>query len=177
VSQGDNIHHQLVVKNIVDNAVIATTTWTLSSSDALKNYAYYYRYDIRGNCIEKKLPGADPQYLVYDHADRLILSQDALQRAKDRWIFFKYDIQGRMVMRGSVVLTSSHASLIESYKDVTIVESYTGNTGNFGYSQTYIAGTYTPYEVIFYDNYTYLSNSNIIPGTRSGYCKQHSEVQ
>jgi len=48
----------------------------------LDKYGYIYRYDGLNRCTEKKLPGCDWTYMVYDRADRLILSQDGNQRAK-----------------------------------------------------------------------------------------------
>ena len=52
------------------------------NNSLLKQYAYIYRYDERGNCIYKKLPGCTPIYMVYDKANRMILSQDGNQRKK-----------------------------------------------------------------------------------------------
>ncbi|MET3037843.1 DUF6443 domain-containing protein, partial [Chryseobacterium sp. NRRL B-14859] len=45
--------------------------------DTMEKQYYQYRYDGRGRLVEKKLPGKDWEYMVYDKADRLIMSQDA----------------------------------------------------------------------------------------------------
>ena len=66
--------------------------WHLNPSyPDLYLYSYYYNYDARANCIEKKIPGELPQYFVYDKTDRLVLSQDGNQREKDQWSFIEYD--------------------------------------------------------------------------------------
>jgi len=72
-------------------AAAATTTYSPASNADLKNYAYSYKYNSRGLCIERKWPGADPAYWVYDKADRLIFSQDGEQRPTNSWTFYKVD--------------------------------------------------------------------------------------
>jgi RHS repeat-associated protein len=138
----------------------------------IKNYAYYYRYDTHGNCIEKKLPGADLQYMVYDKADRLVLSQDGNQRLKNRWMFTKYDAFGRRIMYGSIILPSSttHASLLSTYKNMLVTESYNGSTTTWGYTDTYFPSASREgfYEINYYDHYKFLSTAGI-PGSRTSY--------
>ncbi|WP_223150969.1 DUF6443 domain-containing protein, partial [Flavobacterium ajazii] len=50
----------------------------------LNNLCYQYRYDFRNRLIEKKLPGKDWEYLVYDKLDRLVLTQDANLRVNNK---------------------------------------------------------------------------------------------
>ncbi len=59
---------------------------------------YYYRYDERKRMVEKKIPGADAIYMIYDKRDRLVLSQDGNMRnnkvngaIKKQWMATKYD--------------------------------------------------------------------------------------
>ena len=68
---------------------------TVSQSD-IDKYAYLYRYDARGNCIAKKLPGCGWTYYIYDKGSRLIFSQDAENRKLGRWVFSFSDIHGHM---------------------------------------------------------------------------------
>ena len=49
---------------------------------------------------EKKVPGAEPVYMVYDQRDRLVLTQDGNQRAQGKWLFTKYDALNRPVFTG-----------------------------------------------------------------------------
>ena len=67
---------------------------------ALDELAYQYRYDVRNRCIARKLPGTGWTHHVYDKADRLIFSQDSLQRAKREWTFTIPDVFGRTVLTG-----------------------------------------------------------------------------
>ncbi|KMQ58354.1 sugar-binding protein, partial [Chryseobacterium sp. BLS98] len=43
----------------------------------LNDLCYQYRYDGRGRLVEKKLPGKGWEYMIYDKADRLVMTQDA----------------------------------------------------------------------------------------------------
>ncbi len=66
----------------------------------LKNLCYQYKYDERNRLVEKKLPGKEWEYMVYDKADRLVLTQDANLRAQGKWLFTKYDPYSRPVYTG-----------------------------------------------------------------------------
>lgn len=60
---------------------------------SLDRYAFQYRYDARGRCIWKKLPGADYTTYTYDNADRLTFAQDGNQRTQStpKWSYYLYD--------------------------------------------------------------------------------------
>jgi RHS repeat-associated protein len=69
-------------------------------ANLLKDYAFQYKYDGRNRMVEKKVPGADWVYMVYDGRDRLVLTQDAEQRKRDEWLFTKYDVLNRPIATG-----------------------------------------------------------------------------
>ncbi|WP_312509564.1 DUF6443 domain-containing protein [Chryseobacterium culicis] len=75
---------------------------TAIDQNALNNLCYQYRYDSLGRLVEKKLPGKAWEFMVYDKADRMILSQDANLRASFDWIIYKYDVLGRPIYTGIV---------------------------------------------------------------------------
>ncbi|SMO43824.1 RHS repeat-associated core domain-containing protein [Chryseobacterium rhizoplanae] len=72
------------------------------SSTVLENLCYQYRYDGKNRLVEKKVPAKGWEHMVYDKADRLVLSQDANMRPGSRWLFTKYDVIGRPIMTGTV---------------------------------------------------------------------------
>lgn len=79
-------------------------TYLVTPTD-LNNWAFQYKYDGRKRMIEKQLPGAGAVYMVYDNRDRLILTQDANQRAGATnaikyWTFTKYDELNRPILTG-----------------------------------------------------------------------------
>jgi RHS repeat-associated protein len=85
------------------------SNWVLTQQMA-DGLCYKYVYDGRGRVIEKKLPDADPTYMVYDSRDRLAFSQDGNQRAGrtnsfgfHEWTFFIYDAQNRQIVSGIMI--------------------------------------------------------------------------
>ena len=77
------------------------TSWTEAEISGL---AYLYRYDARGNCIAKLLPGGGWTYYVYDKGDRLVFSQDAVQRVNNLWTFRLEDLYGRECVKGTATI-------------------------------------------------------------------------
>ena len=132
-----------------------------TDSDVLERLAYNYAYDARKRMTLKRLPGCAPIYMVYDSRDRLVLSQDGEERADNpnRWSYLQYDMQGRVVETGELVLSQaqSHeelqraASKVENYLpsgtrtalQYTDYDSYPSECSPFqataGYSESYNA--------------------------------------
>ncbi|KRD11761.1 hypothetical protein ASE21_08685 [Flavobacterium sp. Root901] len=92
----------------------------------LNDLCYQYRYDSRNRIAEKKLPGKDWEYIIYDKLDRLILTQDANLRAVNKWMFTKYDAFNRTVYTGEYVnATQTTRAAVQTLADAgtTILES------------------------------------------------------
>jgi RHS repeat-associated protein len=147
----------------------------------LKRYAYLYKYDERGNNVVKRLPGCDSICMVYDIAQRMIMSQDGNQRVKNNWIVTKYDAFGRVIYTGLLNTTSTRVQLKATYYNTVVVENYTNGTG---YSCTDFCSA-TPLTVNFYDSYDYLVLSTVTAAdkatlpfvTLSGYDGQYSSAK
>jgi len=82
------------------NVVAGTTLTTGSYATDLEQLAYLYKYDAQNRLVEKKLPGKDWEYMVYDSQDRLVATQDANMRLNTQWLFTKYDMFGRVAYTG-----------------------------------------------------------------------------
>ena len=116
--------------------------------------------------------------MVYDKADRLILSQDGNQRAKistSQWTVTKYDVFGRVLYTGTMPgdTNKDYATLL---KNIVITEAYNGS-GNTGYSeQNYgVFTTIAPLTVNYYDDYVFLPSSNpLLYQEKQGYSKQYT---
>ena len=67
------------------------------SHTLLQQYAYLYKYDDRGNCIGKRLPGCKSIQMIYDRANRLVMSQDGNQQSGSLWTITKYDALSRVL--------------------------------------------------------------------------------
>ncbi|WP_295230554.1 DUF6443 domain-containing protein [uncultured Chryseobacterium sp.] len=122
-----------------------------------QNLAYEYRYDGRSRLVEKKVPGKGWEYMVYDKADRLIFTQDAVMRPTAKWLFTKYDTFGRAIITG-IVQGGSRLEMQDM-----IVGVVTENRDNTGFTksdgmQIYYTNGHFPYfdkafSVNYYDTY------------------------
>jgi len=139
----------------------ATDRWSSGNNDVLNKYAYQYKYDGWGRMIEKKLPGIDPVYYIYDKADRLIFSQDGEQRLKNEWTFSVPDELGRTILSGICKNTLSHTA--DPLKSVVAIARWTGGTNIYkGYTITGLTlSSPTILAVNYYDNYTFLGTNGI----------------
>lgn len=139
------------------------TEWVASGASELPDelvaqYAYCYEYDGMGRCIAKKLPGCDWVQMIYDKADRMILSQDGEQRKAKRMTFHMYDIFGRECVSGTAM-----ENMTDLWKNSYISCIYTGMNQEFmGYEyKDMTLRKDTVLSVNFYDNYSFLNNKNI----------------
>ncbi|SEW25316.1 RHS repeat-associated core domain-containing protein [Chryseobacterium wanjuense] len=106
------------VKQIEQNNNIIT-------DNILNELCYQYRYDGLDRQVEKKLPGKDWEYSVYDKQDRLVLTQDGLLRTVNNnfnskgWIFNKYDESGRVVYTGFYPNSDSRQTIQNQVNTIT----------------------------------------------------------
>jgi RHS repeat-associated protein len=141
-----------------DSAKLKTTS---SVSDSyIARYAYIYKYDNRNRCIEKKLPGADPVYYIYDKADRVIFSQDGNQREQrgtKKWTFTLPDALGRMVLQGTC---TNPPDSITGVVKATYGANATGIFASFKYTLSGVSFTLDQtYQALYYDHWDNLLNT------------------
>lgn len=129
-------------------------------SATMENLYYQYRYDGKNRLVEKKLPGKGWEYMVYDKADRLILSQDANMRAQGgRWLITKYDQFGHVAYTGSIPAgTLSRIDMQNQITNTVISETrnstgFTKNGMTVYYSNFYFIDLDTIFSVNYYDTY------------------------
>lgn len=135
------------------------------SVDILKQFAYIYRYDERGNQIYKRLPGCEPTLMVYDVTNTLVMSQTGNQRERGTyWTVYKYDELRRLIYTAEVDTKSNdHAALMDSFSQWYVVEQFsTGSLdhpmANTGYSRGYYHVQPTKLLTVnYYDNYDFLN--------------------
>lgn len=86
--------------------------WSMSSDSGLAYEQYFlYNYDGRGRMVEKKIPGKDPEYYLYDQQDRQVGFQDGELKEDNKWLYTKYDGLGRVLSTGLVSKSQSVATL------------------------------------------------------------------
>ncbi|MDR3023195.1 DUF6443 domain-containing protein [Chryseobacterium sp.] len=96
----------------------------------LNDLCYQYKYDGRNRLVEKKLPGKGWEYMVYNKADQLILTQDTVLKDKGQWLFTKYDQFGRVIYTGITNNPASRASMQNSINaNANLYETRTATAG------------------------------------------------
>ncbi|WP_343642335.1 DUF6443 domain-containing protein [Chryseobacterium sp.] len=141
----------LAVKKIEQNNNVVTT-------DIVNTYCYQYRYDGLGRQVEKRLPGRDDwESVVYDAADRPVLTQDVNLKNKGQWLLTKYDTFGRAIYTG-LMSGGDRASMQNQIGTQVISESPTAN--GFAkdgivlyYTNNLLSGFTTLLTVNYYDSY------------------------
>ncbi|MCI3936852.1 RHS repeat-associated core domain-containing protein [Chryseobacterium aahli] len=122
----------------------------------VENLYYQYRYDGRNRLVEKKLPGKGWEYMVYDKADRLIMTQDANLQQQEKWLITKYDRFGRVVYTG--ILPGGNRESMQSQAGNQVITestngSFTKNGMEIYYSNVYFFNIETVLSVNYYDIY------------------------
>jgi len=142
----------------------------------LDQYCYQYKYDDRNRMIEKKLPGRGEEYVFYDALDRPVLTQDAIQRASDEFLFTKYDTFDRVVYTGIYTSPDTNPSRTDIESDIAssaLYESRTINPVNIDGTNVYYTKAVFPASnvevltVAYYDDYIDTANVGSPPSSSS----------
>lgn len=135
------------------------TIFNTDTDTVLNELCFQYRYDRKNRLVEKKLPGKGWEFTVYDKADRPILTQDALMRDLNHWLFTKYDQFGRVIYTGIISADLTRFSLQEEIKNLVITESRDDENGflqngmTINYTRNYYINIFKIYSVNYYDTY------------------------
>nr|WP_315248587.1 DUF6443 domain-containing protein [uncultured Flavobacterium sp.] len=150
----------------------------------LNNLCYRYKYDYRNRLIEKKLPGKQWEFIVYDKLDRPVATGPANSPFSDitttGWIITKYDAFNRPVYTGWMNATpataAGRATLQAAQNDaaLTVLNESKLTSGTLDGIAAYYSNTVAPTSfklltVAYYDNYTFPSTPAIaIPASVEG---------
>lgn len=136
----------------------------LPGAAVLNNYCYQYVYDDRNRLVQKKQPGIDWNYYVYNNNDKLVLSQDGNQRLSNQWTVAKYDVLGREVITGvwnagSVISQSALQSNIYAGAQYDARDAgNNGTTNPTGYVISSYPSLSNVLTINYYDDYLFLGN-------------------
>lgn len=145
----------------------------------LDELCYQYKYDYKNRLVEKKLPGKQWEFIVYDKLDRVVATGPVLSPFTDLqtiapatpivgWMITKYDIFNRSILTGwlqsTTVSSDGRKSLQELYNDINLSVSETKtttdtsiNSVNVRYTNDAIpisiANTYHVLTVNYFDSY------------------------
>ena len=159
------------------------------SHTLLQQYAYLYKYDDRGNCIGKRLPGCKSIQMIYDRANRLVMSQDGNQQSGSLWTITKYDALSRVLYTYETDPLQSPPDLYRYCRERRFVEeradSYTAWPG-MGYSLRILSPISQEkgrlLTVNYYDDYSFLyiegtAASQLAYRSKEGYGAAYSSAK
>ncbi|MGN7812047.1 DUF6443 domain-containing protein [Flavobacterium sp. 22659] len=134
----------------------------------LNNLCYQYKYDYRNRLAEKKLPGKQWEFIVYDKLDRVTASGPAYSPFSDLssagWIITKYDVFNRPVYTGwtasAIVNSAQRASMQNAQNNASVINETRAASGTLDGIPAYYSNTVSPSDfkllsVNYYDNYVF----------------------
>jgi RHS repeat-associated protein len=124
------------------------------------NFIYAYHYDGRKRVTEKKLPGKDWEYIVYNKLDQVVLTQDGVLRAAGKWLFSKYDALARPIISGIITSSSSRAVWQGNFNAQPYQWENRSNANGTGYTNNSLPTSGVDYFHIlsYYDDYDFVGN-------------------
>ena len=149
---------------------------TTISQTILDRLCYQYKYDWKNRLVEKKQPGKDWEYVVYDKQDRVVMTGPARppfrNLSNNGWLLIKYDAFNRVVMTGwiSATVNNSQRKNHQTERDNQTENFHEsrlspGNTTNYTHSGVATPHSYTNVSlpvsgyyiltVNYYDDYNY----------------------
>lgn len=150
------------------------------SPQDLDGVCYQYRYDTRNRLVEKKLPGKQWEFIIYDKLDRVVATGPALSPfsnlvSNGGWNITKYDVFGRPIITGWLATVSNSATrntiqrtlngYTESFR-ISETKSATDivvNNVSFRYTNTSWPGTFHVLSVNYFDDYSFPGAPQVIP--------------
>ncbi|WP_333625493.1 DUF6443 domain-containing protein [Sphingobacterium siyangense] len=139
------------------------TTLAVGITGDFHELIYAYKYDGRKRLIEKKIPGKSWEYFVYNKNDKVILTQDSVQRAQKKWSYSKYDAFGNIVSTGiytNNTVNQTTRSQVQALADgVTPQWESRTETTYSNVSFPIIAADKLELSVNYYDDYSFKATS------------------
>jgi len=150
-----------------------TAPTSFAESDTLfTRYMYAYHYDGRHRVTEKHVPNKGWEYMVYNDIDKVVATQDSVQKGNNIWTYTKYDALGRTIQSGTWDNNNtaiSRSSLQSSVTGNTYLWEIRASGGGVYTNNAWPTSHTTLLTMNYYDNYssTYLASGNAIPGAYS----------
>ncbi|MEO7991735.1 MAG: DUF6443 domain-containing protein, partial [Chryseolinea sp.] len=168
---------RFVFQPVLSATVLGSDTYAPLQAD-LDRLAFQYNYDEKQRQVEKKVPGADWIYFIYDKLDRLVMTQDGNQRKdinnnqKNDWTITKYDMLNRPVMTAIYTHTAfvSRTTMAGLISTTNFFESYNGAASTHGYtSLVFPTSGFQVLTVHYYDSYKFRDDFGLAATTSFGY--------
>lgn len=141
----------------------------------LDDLCYQYKYDYRNRLVEKKIPGKQWEFIVYDKLDRPVATGPAFSPYGDStigWLITKYDIFNRPIYTGwytATVTATTRTSLQNDQNNLTTANYESkSSSGTIDGITAYYTNTVSPTSfklltVNYYDDYNFPSAPSPVP--------------
>lgn len=148
-------------------------------ASALNGLCYQYKYDSRNRLAEKKLPGKQWEFIVYDKLDRPVATGPAFSPFKNDnavgWLITKYDAFGRPIYTGwnnTACSAAARNTLQVAQNSATVLFEAKQTSGTIdgvavNYTNTIAPTTFKLLSVNYYDNYVFPGAASV-PTTVEG---------
>ena len=151
------------VRAVVTPTIFNQNQSIIVSSTSFSDGVYAYEYDSRGRIQRKHVPGAGWTNYVYDLVDQVVLEQTPEQGISGRWSYTMYDAFSRITSQGELTNSSSQVTLQSLFNQVVSpFETWNSTT------KTYSKGSFpssvvtnNEQEVLFYDQYDWVTDANL----------------
>lgn len=152
------------------------------TSTVLDGLCYQYKYDKFNRLVEKKLPGKQWEFIVYDKLDRVVATgphfAPFIEDVNIGWLITKYDVFGRATYTGwysGHYADASHRKILQDlYNNATIIneEKSTSNSSINSITVAYTNNVFPTsgfylLTVNYYDNYNFPGAASV-PTTVEG---------
>jgi RHS repeat-associated protein len=167
-------HETYYVYDQFGNLSFVIPPMVTNATGQLADLCYQYKYDIRNRLIEKKLPGKDWEFMVYDKLDRVVATGPAQSpfsdlQGTDGWLITKYDDLNRVTYTGweNASVSSSARAGKQTIQDGATILSETKLTSSstfdniaISYSNNVLPNSFKLLTVTYYDNYDFPNAPN-----------------
>ena len=165
-------HDTYYVYDQFNNLVYTIPPSVTNVSTQMDGLCYQYKYDYRNRLVEKKLPGKQWEFIVYDKLNRVIKTGPTFSPFSNivapnniGWLITKYDVYNRPVYTGweqSTTVTSAGRKVLQDSQNnlTTTINESKKTSGTIDgiaayYSNTVAPTTFKLLTVNYYDNYTF----------------------
>ncbi|WP_168732729.1 DUF6443 domain-containing protein [Flavobacterium supellecticarium] len=125
-SYNDGAHDTYYVYDIYGNQTYVLPPLVTNPTAQLDDLCYQYKYDSRNRMVEKKLPGKQWEFIVYDKIDRVVATGPALSpfgSPQTGYLITKYDALDRTLYTGWLQTNSTRATLQGQYNAAATIVS------------------------------------------------------
>ena len=184
-------HETYYVYDTFGNLTYVIPPLVTSVTTQLDGLCYQYKYDARNRLVEKKLPGKQWEYIVYDKLDRVVATGPAYNPyggsdTNKGWLLTKYDVFNRPVYtawyNAAVASSANRKTLQDTYNNATLFsESKTTSATTINgiatkYTNQVSPSAFVVLTVNYYDSYDF-PNAPTIPAQVEGQNTQSTNLK